>query len=150
MQIILKHSRESHCHYCYNELPPDTVPCMSCSIPMYCSQSCQLQASGRTYGKCPSNIYINANHSNNLEECVTEITAGGDVVDQKLECIPEHKHECQGVNWPTVLPTDIVLAGRVVMKSMAQKGHFKEIPNIWETLVYPFSISTYVELQLTN
>ncbi|GLT28065.1 hypothetical protein SLA2020_030220 [Shorea laevis] len=132
--IILKHSRESHCHYCFSELPADAVPCMSCSIPMYCSQNCQLQAGGQTYGKCPSNIYINGNHSNNLEEYVMEITSGGDVVDQKLECIPEHKHECQGVNWPAVLPTDIVLAGRVVMKSMAQKGHFKEIPNIFETL----------------
>ncbi|PPS02799.1 hypothetical protein GOBAR_AA17852 [Gossypium barbadense] len=51
-----------------------------------------------------------------------------------LECIPEHKHECQGVHWPAILPSDVVLAGRVVVKTMEQKGQFTDVPNLSETL----------------
>ncbi|XP_022749266.1 uncharacterized protein LOC111298827 [Durio zibethinus] len=88
--VILKHCRETHCHYCLNELPADTIPCISCSLPLYCSQHCQVRA--------------------------------------------EHKHECQGVHWPAILPSDVVLAGRVVVKSLEQKGQFTEVPNLLETL----------------
>lgn len=53
-----------------------------------------------------------------------------------LEGIPEHKHECQGVHWPAILPSDVVLAGRVVVKIMEQKGQFTDVPNLSEILVY--------------
>ncbi|XAR66066.1 Histone-lysine N-methyltransferase [Bertholletia excelsa] len=35
----------------------------------------------------------------------------------------EHKHECHGVHWPAVLPSDIVLAARILAKSVEQKLH---------------------------
>lgn len=35
--------------------------------------------------------------------------------------IPEHGHECGGAHWPAVLPTDVVLAGRVMAK-FKEKG----------------------------
>ncbi|KAH8484633.1 hypothetical protein H0E87_026405 [Populus deltoides] len=38
-----------------------------------------------------------------------------------IECFPEHKHECLGVNWPAILPSDIVLAGRILVKSTSQR-----------------------------
>lgn len=131
--IILKNCRESHCHYCLNELPADVIYCVSCSIPFYCSKKCQLLAGGQTYGKYPSNGLINGNHSNYFEKFAVDVSAD-DVADQEVESLPEHKHECHGVNWPAILPSEIVLAGRVVVKSMTQKGHFKEVPDLVETL----------------
>ncbi|XP_010478763.1 PREDICTED: SET and MYND domain-containing protein 4-like isoform X2 [Camelina sativa] len=44
--VISKSCRETHCHFCLNELPADAVPCPSCSIPVYCSESCQIQSGG--------------------------------------------------------------------------------------------------------
>nr|KJB78624.1 hypothetical protein B456_013G010300 [Gossypium raimondii] len=111
--VILKHCRETHCHYCLNELPADTIPCISCSLPLYCSQHCQVQAGGP--------IHI-------------PDTMVGSNFKPTLECIPEHKHECQGVHWPAILPSDVVLAGRVVVKTMEQKGQFTDVPNLSETL----------------
>ncbi|MBA0601917.1 hypothetical protein Gorai_002120, partial [Gossypium raimondii] len=112
--VILKHCRETHCHYCLNELPADTIPCISCSLPLYCSQHCQVQAGGP--------IHI-------------PDTMVGSNFKPTLECIPEHKHECQGVHWPAILPSDVVLAGRVVVKTMEQKGQFTDVPNLSETLI---------------
>ncbi|TYI45084.1 hypothetical protein E1A91_D13G011200v1 [Gossypium mustelinum] len=111
--VILKHCRETHCHYCLNELPADTIPCISCSLPLYCSQHCQLQAGGPIH--IPDTIV-------------------GSNFKPTLEFIPEHKHECQGVHWPAILPSDVVLAGRVVVKTMEQKGQFTDVPNLSETL----------------
>ncbi|MBA0782366.1 hypothetical protein Gotri_000258 [Gossypium trilobum] len=112
--VILKHCRETHCHYCLNELPADTIPCISCSLPLYCSQHCQVQAGGP--------IHI-------------PDTMVGSNFKPTLECIPEHKHECQGVHWPAILPSDVVLAGRVVVKTMEQKGQFTDVPNLSETFI---------------
>ncbi|KHG07262.1 Tomm70a [Gossypium arboreum] len=112
--VILKHCRETHCHYCLNELPADTIPCFSCSLPLYCSQHCQVRAGGP--------IHI-------------PDTMVGSNFKPTLECIPEHKHECQGVHWPAILPSDVVLAGRVVVKTMEQKGQFTDVPNLSETLI---------------
>lgn len=36
----------------------------------------------------------------------------------------EHSHECKGVNWPAVLPPDIVLAGRILMKLLSKGNYF--------------------------
>lgn len=33
----------------------------------------------------------------------------------------EHSHECCGVHWPVVLPSDVVLAGRILVKYVKQQ-----------------------------
>ncbi|XWS65654.1 hypothetical protein CRYUN_Cryun05aG0132200 [Craigia yunnanensis] len=131
--VILKHCRETHCHYCLNELPADTIPCILCSLPLYCSQHCQVRAGGQIHVNYSSKINICEKKSNCIDEYIPDITVGSHF-DPKLECIPEHKHECQGVHWPAILPSDVVLAGRVVVKSIQQKGQFTEVPNLLETL----------------
>ncbi|XP_042492163.1 histone-lysine N-methyltransferase SMYD3 isoform X7 [Macadamia integrifolia] len=121
--IILKHCRETHCHFCFNELPADIVPCSSCSIPSYCSQHCQVQAGGQ-FGSSPNNALIPENISKNFEMAETSPSNSGYIVaDANINCIPEHKHECGGVHWPVVLPSEIVLAGRVLVKSIEQRRH---------------------------
>ncbi|KAK8651453.1 hypothetical protein V6N13_141054 [Hibiscus sabdariffa] len=131
--VILKQYRETHCHYCLNELPADTIPCVSCSLPLYCSQHCQMQAGGQIHVNYSSKINIHKKKSNRSEEC-PDIN-GGNNCDPKLDHIPEHKHECQGVHWPAILPSDVVLAGRVLVKSMEQKGQFTDVPNLSEILI---------------
>ncbi|KAK6155982.1 hypothetical protein DH2020_010230 [Rehmannia glutinosa] len=76
--ILLKHCRETHCAFCFNELPADTVPCVSCSIPVYCSLKCQVQAGGQDFPKC--------------------------------------------MHWAAVLPSDVVLAGRILVKHIEQQS----------------------------
>ncbi|PON71106.1 N-terminal acetyltransferase A, auxiliary subunit [Parasponia andersonii] len=129
--IISKNCRESHCHYCLNELPRDKVPCTSCSIPYYCSQKCQLRAGGKMFNYPKSNG-IHENLTSDLAKYVTEITLGDDS-ETDSEHIPEHKHECKGAHWPLVLPSEIVLAGRLFVKSIMQRGLLK-IANLREIL----------------
>ncbi|MQL84189.1 hypothetical protein Taro_016678, partial [Colocasia esculenta] len=92
LPIVLKNCRETHCHFCLNDLPTDVLFCSSCTIPFYCSEQCQEKA---TEGQCEGN----------------------------LKGIPEHRHECGGVNWPAVLPSDVVLVGRVMAKFIEKKGN---------------------------
>ncbi|GMN41096.1 hypothetical protein TIFTF001_010314 [Ficus carica] len=130
--VILKSCRGTHCHYCLNELPADKVPCTSCSIPFYCSLNCQIRAGGKllsypkSYG---SPKYL----SNGLEKYVAEIILGSDP-ETDSEHIPEHRHECQGVSWPSVLPSEIVLAGRAFVKSIIQRRGSLESSNLTEIL----------------
>lgn len=137
LQIILKHCRDTHCHFCFNELPADSVPCTSCSIPLYCSQHCQMQAGGQELRNNSKNHGICKNLSSDLEKYVAGITLPKDS-DSNIEWIAEHKHECKGVNWPAVLPPEIVLAGRVMVKSVEQKKHSCNASNLMDTLVIPF------------
>ncbi|KAJ9545735.1 hypothetical protein OSB04_025442 [Centaurea solstitialis] len=119
--VVSKHCRETHCHFCFNELPADIVPCHSCSLAMYCSQLCQIHAIGK-HLQYTKNHELGVDLSSDLEkyvESVTKASVDGGLVEQ----IGEHKHEC-GVNWPAALPTEIVLAGRVIMKSIAQHRCF--------------------------
>ncbi|TQD98591.1 hypothetical protein C1H46_015839 [Malus baccata] len=118
--IILKPCRETHCHYCLNELPADKVPCTSCSIPLYCSQKCRIQAGGKMCWDYPSNQNILENLSANLEKYIVDTTLNVES-ETDTEHIPEHKHECKGVHWPAVLPSEIVLAGRVLVKSVIKR-----------------------------
>ena len=39
-------------------------------------------------------------------------------VDGKFQKFYEHQHECGGSNWPAVLPSDVVLAGRLMVKNI--------------------------------
>ena len=141
MQIILKNCRESHCHYCLNELPVDKVPCTLCSIPFYCSQTCQVRAGGKLFNY-PKSHGILENLSNALEKYVAKITLGDDS-ETGSEHIPEHRHECKGAHWPSVLPSEIVLAGRLFVKSITQRGSL-EIANLREILVHLMS-QRYIE-----
>ncbi|KAG2730683.1 hypothetical protein I3760_01G305700 [Carya illinoinensis] len=118
--IISKHCRETHCHYCLNDLPPDKVSCTSCSIPLYCSQRCQIRAGGQMLRNHPVKHGIQGNISHNLDTYISEITLGND--SESDVDFPEHKHECQGVHWPAVFPSEIALAGRVLIKSLAARS----------------------------
>lgn len=114
--IMLKNFRATHCHFCFNELPPDTVPCLLCTIPLYCSENCGLQASGLVLRKFARNETGFDDVPGDLLEHFSAVTS------ENLSALSlgfhEHRHECQGAHWPSVLPTDIVLAGRMLMKSM--------------------------------
>ncbi|XP_065847577.1 uncharacterized protein [Euphorbia lathyris] len=115
--IILKSCREEYCHYCLNELPTDTVPCISCSIPLYCSQHCQSLASGETISYYKMKEGIDDSLPKNVKEHIADVTSSTDS-ELTVECFFEHKHECRGVHWPAVLPSDIVLAGRIIAKTI--------------------------------
>ena len=112
IQIILKSCRETHCHYCMNQLGADTVPCTSCTIPLYCSEHCQIQAGGKPFSNFQGKTGTKESHAKPVDLCSDS---------NPVECFPEHKHECLGVNWPAILPTDIVLAGRILVKSTTQR-----------------------------
>ncbi|XP_076953579.1 uncharacterized protein LOC143627690 [Bidens hawaiensis] len=120
--IIQNNYRKSHCHYCFNELPADIVPCSSCSMALYCSQLCQIHARGQNQQFHTKNHDIGFDLSSDLENYVSNVTkAIDDGVNINQD--GEHKHEC-GVNWPTALPAVFVLGGRVIIKSIKQNGHF--------------------------
>ncbi|KAI4306992.1 hypothetical protein L6164_030226 [Bauhinia variegata] len=130
--IILKQCRETHCHYCLNDLPADIVPCSSCSIPLYCSQQCQIWAGGQMFRVYPEDHHIVEGLPNDLRGYVSEIILGNDS-EQEIKDIPEHKHECQGVQWSAVLPSEIVLAGRILAKFL-QRSASIDIANFVESL----------------
>uniref|UniRef100_A0A7N0THB2 SET domain-containing protein n=1 Tax=Kalanchoe fedtschenkoi TaxID=63787 RepID=A0A7N0THB2_KALFE len=114
--IILKRFRDTYCHYCFKELPVDVNPCPSCSIPVYCSQDCQLRAGGMFERNIPKSNSIHKSIPDELQKHIAEVI----VTDRcKLDDnhFAEHRHECKGVNWPAVLPPDIVLAGRILCKA---------------------------------
>ncbi|KAK9075393.1 hypothetical protein SSX86_003716 [Deinandra increscens subsp. villosa] len=128
--IVSKNCRETHCHFCFNELPADIVPCPSCSIALYCSQLCQIHARGQDHQSHTKNHDTGFDLSSDLENYVASVTkaiVNGVNIKQKQNC--EHKHEC-GVNWPAVLPAEIVLAGRIIVKSIEQNRHFGESSTI--------------------
>ncbi|KAL2898027.1 Histone-lysine N-methyltransferase SMYD3 [Bienertia sinuspersici] len=118
--IILKNFRDTYCHFCFNELPADNVPCTSCSIPLYCSERCQHQAGGQVSRKFLTNDETDNTLSDELQKYFSKVTSENHL-DTEIECFSEHGHECHGVNWPVVLPTQVVLAGRILVKSMKQK-----------------------------
>ncbi|XP_014522619.1 SET and MYND domain-containing protein 4 [Vigna radiata var. radiata] len=113
--IILKQCRETHCHYCLNDLPADRVPCLSCSIPLYCSHQCQIRAGGQMFRMYPEKNDTFKKMPSDLGEYASEVIQSNDS-EQKSEDITEHKHECRGVHWPVVLPSEIVLAGRILAR----------------------------------
>ncbi|PIN26923.1 Histone-lysine N-methyltransferase [Handroanthus impetiginosus] len=119
--IILKHCRETHCAFCFNELPADTVPCMSCSIPLYCSLKCQVQAGGQDFSENENKYGFLPDLSDDLEKYVRNVTSPG-FSSSNIGHAAEHRHECQGMHWPAVLPSDVVLAGRILVKHIEQQS----------------------------
>lgn len=116
-----------------NDLPADKVPCRSCSIPLYCSQQCQIRAGGQIFRINPEDHGILKNLPSDLGKYVAEIILRNDSEYENKD-IPEHKHECQGVHWSAVLPSEIVLAGRV-LANFLQKSVYEDITNFVERLV---------------
>ncbi|KAK8936401.1 hypothetical protein KSP39_PZI013025 [Platanthera zijinensis] len=132
--IIMKSCRETHCHFCFNELPADTLFCNSCTIPLYCSEHCREQAVGCQFVRIGRFSIMQNNLSEELWKHVNESipkdrSACANVCNQ-----PEHTHECGGSHWSAVLPTDVVLAGRVLMKSMENRKVGLEFSKHIETL----------------
>lgn len=156
LQIILKHCRETHCHFCFNELPADSIPCSSCTIPVYCSQHCQERAGGvRSWGNQHSDTKFE-NIAVDLQKYVASINlSGGTEVDANLGAIgkeiAEHRHECGGIHWPAVLPPEIVMAGRILAKSIETRRCLGETFTHVEDLVIlwlPFFIQPVVSFLL--
>lgn len=100
----------------------DTVPCSSCIVPLYCCEQCQAQASGQKTGSVSKSLHNRISMSADLEKYIAEITSSG-FCTAHTEQISEHRHECRGVNWPVVLPSELVLAGRILMKLVKQPRH---------------------------
>lgn len=117
LQILLKSCRETHCHFCFDELPADILFCPSCTIPVYCSKNCQEQAFGK------HDTYLSKkNLATDLEKHVMNAilanptrSTGEDICSNH---ILEHRHECGGAHWSAVLPPDIVLAARLIVTSI--------------------------------
>nr|XP_043618324.1 SET and MYND domain-containing protein 4 [Erigeron canadensis] len=127
--IVSKHCRETYCHFCFIELPADTVPCPSCSMALYCSRLCQLHARGYdSHTNMNNHGKIGVDLSRDLEKYVASVTRDTvDVMHNKQTV--EHKHEC-GVNWSAALPAEVVLAGRVIGKFIEEHRHIGESSSI--------------------
>jgi hypothetical protein len=112
----MKSSRETHCHFCFNEAPADVVFCPSCTIPIYCSKRCQEQAVGDI--SCNQDTYLEYDdHATSLAKL--SITSSCKSPSSKL--FAEHRHECGGAHWAAVLPADIVLAGRIMARDREKR-----------------------------
>lgn len=92
-----------------------------------------MQAGGQMFKINPDSHGILKNLSSDLGKYVADIILGNDC-DHKIEDIHEHKHECQGVHWSAVLPSEIVLAGRVLAKFL-QNTAFEDITKFVKKLV---------------
>ncbi|KAL3834718.1 hypothetical protein ACJIZ3_009454 [Penstemon smallii] len=131
--IILKQFRETYCHFCFNELPEDTVPCVSCSIPLYCSVKCQVQAGGRGFSDSVNTYGYQGHLSDDIEDYIRNVISLGSCT-LNSEHIAEHRHECCGMHWPAVLPSDVVLAGRILVKYIQQQNDVVD-PNFHGILI---------------
>lgn len=117
--VILKKSRETHCHFCFNELPADAISCVSCSIPLYCSDWCQIKAGGQKFDRSSNSFSGLEGLADDLKNYMSvAVLAGTSTLDTGH--IAEHRHECQGFHWPLILPAEVVLAGRILVKVIEQ------------------------------
>ncbi|KAM3355543.1 SET and MYND domain-containing protein 4 isoform X1 [Capsicum galapagoense] len=130
--IILKKYRETHCHFCFNELPADVISCTSCSIPLYCSDRCQIQAVGRKFDWSFKSFNGLEGLADDLKNYMADVRAGTSTLDTVH--IAEHSHECQGFHWPLILPSEVVLAGRILVKVIEQKRRTSADSNLIEFL----------------
>ncbi|CAF1930410.1 SET and MYND domain-containing protein 4 isoform X1 [Brassica napus] len=138
--VISKSCRETHCHFCLNELPPDSVPCPSCSVPVYCSESCQIQSGGMLSTNEMDKNSIFHNLPDDIVDHIKGVTSAVRYYSE-TECLQEHQHECRGANWPAVLPSDAVLAGRVIMKLINQGETAMDLSNLHDKLDLSHSYS---------
>ncbi|XP_072963052.1 histone-lysine N-methyltransferase ASHR1 isoform X1 [Typha angustifolia] len=134
--IVTKSCRETHCHFCFNEVPADTFFCPTCTIPIYCSQRCQELAGGEYLCWSQACSPAEKNHAADFAECFAGAISANYTKDVSTKVnfkhVPEHRHECGGTHWSAVLPSDIVLAGRIMAKCIAKRS--SEVSNSAETL----------------
>ncbi|KAK6794180.1 hypothetical protein RDI58_007633 [Solanum bulbocastanum] len=117
--VILKKCRETHCHFCFNELPADAISCASCSIPLYCSDWCQIQAGAPKFDKSSNSFSGLEGLADDLKNYMSDVVLeGAPTLDTGH--IAEHRHECHGFHWPLILPSEVVLAGRILVKVIEQ------------------------------
>ncbi|XP_020598553.1 LOW QUALITY PROTEIN: SET and MYND domain-containing protein 4 [Phalaenopsis equestris] len=120
--IISKTCRESsHGHCGCNEGPADSLFCSSCTIPLYCSEHCLEQAVGFKFVRSKHFSTLQNNLSEELWNHVRESISMSPSASENVAHLPEHLHECGGSHWSAVLPTDVVLAGRIMMKSVERR-----------------------------
>ncbi|XP_010538898.1 PREDICTED: SET and MYND domain-containing protein 4 isoform X2 [Tarenaya hassleriana] len=138
--VILKSCRETHCHFCLNELPADSVPCSSCSVTVYCSELCQFQSGGMVSRDDMDGHHVCQSLPDDLSDHIKGVTSVNNLFSG-TECIREHQHECLGANWPAVLPSDVVLAGRILVKLINQGKLAMDLSNLQENLDLSHSYS---------
>ncbi|CAM6088946.1 unnamed protein product [Calypogeia fissa] len=122
--VVLKSARDTHCHFCFEKLPADPVPCSGCAIPLYCSELCRNTARSclgghdskyLTKGKLSLKLLELGNPPASSVNC--KLNSGGN-----LECPSqrwgEHIPECGGASWSAVLPTDAVLGARMLFRTI--------------------------------
>lgn len=81
----------------------------------------------------PRNIGVRANLSDDLLKYISDVITAG-VFGSSSEDYTEHNHECGGAHWPLVLPSEIVLAGRVIVKYIEQQRHSSfnyDLQGVW-------------------
>lgn len=140
LQIVTKSCRETHCHFCFNEVPTDVLFCPSCTVPIYCSQHCQELAGGEQFLRNRNGYTTQKHLSADLEKHVVDTILANHskcaVTNLNFKHIPEHKHECGGAHWSAILPPDVVLAGRVMMQSVEKRKVPGEFSKPRETLEF--------------
>lgn len=130
--IVLKHCRDTHCHFCFKELPGDSVPCGFCAVPLFCSENCRDHAAGNPSGTKYSKNRPLSEKMLDDSYCETETlslfendscqTSPAELKDVNWF---EHKHECGGMSWAAVLPTEVTLAARMLIKSIYRQSFGK-------------------------
>lgn len=153
--VILKHCRDTHCHFCFKELPGDSVPCGFCAVPLYCSEYCRNHAVGN-----PSVTKHSENRSLSeqiLDDSHCEIGTLSLFENDSCKTSPmdlkdvnwfEHKHECGGMSWAAVLPTEVTLAARMLIKSI----HSQSLGNYdhHSTSMFPNLCHHYERMELAD
>ncbi|KAK1284515.1 hypothetical protein QJS10_CPB21g00489 [Acorus calamus] len=96
------------------------------------------QAGGKEYPGDPSNYVTHVDLSQDLERHLMDVVVANMdpcIVDVNLQQNPEHRHECGGVHWPLVLPSEVVLAGRVLVKLFEKRKAFTVTSESIESLL---------------
>ena len=75
--------------------------------------------------------------SEDLQRYIVDTTLIAD--SERDNQISEHMHECNGVHWPAVLPSEIVLAGRILVNSIIKRGGSTDRFNLGEISVHILS-----------
>lgn len=128
-QVVLKQCRDTHCHFCFKELPGDSVPCGFCAVLLFCSESCRDHAGGNPSGTKHSKNRPLSEQILDDSHCETgnlslfeNNSCKTSPVDIKDVNWFEHKHECGGMSWAAVLPTEVTLAARMLIKSIVRQS----------------------------
>lgn len=127
--VILKTCRDTHCHFCFNKLPGDPMPCELCAIPLYCSENCREHAVGSFSGskhskRMPSSQEVSDRSHYEIARLSLSENNMWNILQRDNEYHEwyEHKHECGGMSWAAVLPTEAILATRMLMKSIYEQS----------------------------